>query len=67
MTKRADHSTTLSDNGKQLRSQAVPQTGKNNRDARENDETLAHNQKDLGVSSDHKTEDMEKGNRGTFP
>jgi len=67
MTKRADHSTKLSGNSKQRKTQPILQTGKNNRDARENDDKLAENQKELGVSRDHQTEDMEQGNRGTFP
>ena len=28
---------------------------------------LAENQRKLGVGSDHKTPDMKKGHRGTFP
>lgn len=45
----------------------APQTGKNPKDAREDDEQLAENQADLGVGEDHQTDDMEKGHRGTFP
>ena len=29
--------------------------------------TMTENQQDLGVKPDHKTEEMEKGGRGTFP
>jgi len=67
MTKRADHSTKLSEDSKQQKNQPAPQTGKNDRDARENDSKLVQNQKELGVGEDHKTQDMEEGQRGTFP
>lgn len=67
MTKRADHSTKLSVNTKQVKAQPVAETKKNKRDAREEEDTLAQNQKELGVSEDHTTEDMKQGHRGTFP
>ena len=37
------------------------------RDARDDPEKQRENQADLGVTPEHKTEDMEKGKRGTFP
>jgi hypothetical protein len=66
--KRANHGTRL-----QATAQETPaeppeaKTGKNPKDARENDARLTENQRDLGVGQDHKTEDMEEGHRGTFP
>jgi hypothetical protein len=36
-------------------------------DARRNPEQLKRNQERLGVGSDHRTEAMKKGKRGTFP
>lgn len=36
-------------------------------DARTNPEKLRENQQSLGVGPDHKTPDMKKGHRGTFP
>ena len=36
-------------------------------DGRSNPEKLRENQQSLGVGSDHKTPDMKKGHRGTFP
>jgi hypothetical protein len=36
-------------------------------DARRNPEELKRNQERLGVGSDHRTEAMKKGKRGTFP
>ena len=45
----------------------TPQTGTSERDAREDQSQLAENRKDLGVQPDHKTDDMEKSERGTFP
>ncbi len=36
-------------------------------DGRNNPEKLKENQQSLGVGSDHKTPDMKKGHRGTFP
>ena len=40
---------------------------KNPRDAQEEKEKMKQNRKKLGVEEDHKTKDMEKSNRGTFP
>ena len=68
MTKRANHSTPLEEHAKhQKPPEPAPQTGKNPRDAREDDGKLQKNQKELGVGDDHKTEEMEEGGRGTFP
>lgn len=36
-------------------------------DARREPERQKENQKRLGVGSDHRTPEMKKGNRGTFP
>ena len=64
--KRANHGTKLQGTRKhQNPPEPSAQTGKNPNDAREDDETLAENQQDLGVADDHKTDEME--NRGTFP
>jgi hypothetical protein len=66
--KRADHGTKLQGTPKHEKpSEPAAQTGKNPKDAREDDAKLAENRKDLGVEPDHKTEDMEEANRGTFP
>ena len=68
MTKRANHSTQLNETTKHQKQPApAAQTGKNEADARDDDEKLAENQRDLGVDKEHKTGDMEKGGRGTFP
>ena len=66
--KNANHGTQLKGTPKQDAPQApTPQTGKNPKDAREDDAKLAENQKELGVGDDHKTDEMEDGQRGTFP
>ena len=66
--KRANHGTKLEGTPKQdVPPPPTAQTGKNPHDARDDDHKLAENQKDLGVEPDHKTEEMEEGNRGTFP
>jgi hypothetical protein len=65
--KRANHSTQLKGSTKQPHGQPSPQTGKHEGDAREDQDQLAENQQELAVGEDHKTEDMEKGGRGTFP
>lgn len=36
-------------------------------DARGDDEKLRQNREHLGVNEEHKTPEMQKGNRGTFP
>jgi len=66
--KRANHSTQLKGSEKHKdRPEPAAQTGKNEHDARDDDRKLAENQQELGVGEDHKTEEMENGNRGTFP
>lgn len=66
--KRANHGTKLEGTPKQdVPPPPTAQTGKNPKDAREDDRKLHENQKDLGVGEDHKTEEMEQGHRGTFP
>jgi hypothetical protein len=40
---------------------------RNPRDARGNKAAQKKNRKELDVAEDHKTEDMEKAHRGTFP
>ena len=65
--KRANHSTQLDESAKHKKPpQPAAQTGKNERDARDDAGKLADNQQDLGVGKDHKTGEME-GGRGTFP
>ena len=66
--KRANHGTQLKGSTKHPKpSPPAAQTGTNEHDAREDEGKLAENQKDLGVGPDHKTEDMERTDRGTFP
>jgi hypothetical protein len=66
--RRANHGTQLDESAKHKKPpEPAAQTGKNDHDAREDERKLAENQKDLGVADDHKTEDMERGGRGTFP
>ena len=68
MPKRAEHSTPLGGDEKQARSQPSPApTGKREGDARDEKSELKKNRKDLGVGEDHKTGDMDKRHRGTFP
>ena len=71
MAKRAGHSTQLKDTVKHPNStdaeQRVDHTGTKEHDARGDQSKLAENQQDLGVKPDHKTDEMEKGGRGTFP
>jgi hypothetical protein len=71
MAKRAGHSTQLKDSVKHPNSvdaeERVEQSGTKEHDARGDQNKLAENQQDLGVKPDHKTEEMEKGRRGTFP
>jgi hypothetical protein len=66
--KRANHGTKLQ--GTPQETPAEPpaaRTGKNPKDAREDETKLTENQQELGVGDDHKTEDMEESGRGTFP
>ena len=66
--KRSDHGTKLDTETKHDKPpQPAAQTGKNPRDAREDEGKLTENQRELGVGDDHKTDDMERGHRGTFP
>ena len=73
MTKRAEHSTRLDEEPKHKNPpDLTPETGRDPNDARHDAEQLARNQRELGVSpdaesGDHKTRDMERGGRGTFP
>ena len=52
----------------------APQTGKNPRDARDTREAedvdqskLQENRENLGVNEEHRTAEMERGKRGTYP
>jgi hypothetical protein len=66
--KRANQGTKLQ--GDPVRVPAGPPgnpSGKNPRDARDDDKKQAENREELGVGEDHKTRDMEEKNRGTFP
>lgn len=66
--KRADHGAKLDTEAKHDKPpQPAAQTGKDPRDAREDEGKLAENQRELGVGEDHKTGDMKRGHRGTFP
>jgi hypothetical protein len=66
--RRANHGTPLEESAKHKKPpEPAAQTGKNEHDAREDDRKLSENQRDLGVADDHKTEEMERGGRGTFP
>ena len=71
MAKRAGHSTQLKDSVKHPNAtdaeERVDQIGTKEHDARGDQGKLAENQQDLGVKPDHKTDEMEKGGRGTFP
>ena len=67
--KRANHGSNLKGSPQNPKAPDLPpqKTGKREGDAREDDRKLAENQQELGVGSDHKTEEMEEGGRGTFP
>jgi hypothetical protein len=66
--KRADHGTKLDTEAKHPKPpQPAAQTGTNPQDARDDESRLKENREDLGVGEDHKTEEMERGRRGTFP
>ena len=66
--RRANHGSPLKQDVKHEKPpNPAPQTGKNPRDARDDQEQIKQNQRELGVEDDHKTDDMEKGGRGTFP
>lgn len=49
------------------RSSKVARGAKSSGDARREPEKQRENQKRLGVGADHKTPEMKKGHRGTFP
>jgi hypothetical protein len=66
--RRANHGTQLDEERKHEKPpEPAAQTGKNERDAREDDSKLQKNQQELGVDDTHKTDDMKEGGRGTFP
>ena len=66
--KRSNHGTQLDSTAKHKKpDEPAAQTGKNPKDAREDEAQLRENQDELGVGDDHKTDEMEEGERGTFP
>ncbi|HYC46621.1 MAG TPA: hypothetical protein VED01_14200 [Burkholderiales bacterium] len=66
--KRSNHGTRLEEEAKHKKPpEPAAQTGKNEKDARGDDQQLAENQEELRVGDDHKTPAMERGGRGTFP
>lgn len=66
--KRSDRGTKLDTETKHEKPpQPAAQTGKDPRNAGEDEGKLAENRRELGVDEDHKTEDMKRGHRGTFP
>ena len=66
--KRSNHGTKLDDAAKHKKPpEPAAQTGKNPKDARDDEAQLEENQEELGVGDDHQTDEMEKGSRGTFP
>lgn len=66
--KRSNHGTQLEGSVKHKKPpEPAAETGKNPRDARDDEEQLRENQDELGVGPDHETDDMEEGGRGTFP
>ena len=66
--KDANRSTKLDTDGKQDTPPPSDQTGKHEGDARGREqEKLPENRDKLGVDEEHKTPDMERGHRGTFP
>lgn len=48
-------------------SEAPDDAGKRPEDARSEPAQQEKNREDMGVNPDHKTQDMERGKRGTFP
>jgi hypothetical protein len=64
--KRAEHGSQIKGDA-DAQPRPVPETSEDRADAREKPEQLRKNREDLGVEDDHKTKDMEQGNRGTFP
>ena len=66
--KRANHGTKLEGTPKaDVPPMPTPQTGKKPADARDQSAQQKKEQKDLRMRPDHTTEEMEEGNRGTFP
>ena len=57
----------MATSGKQKRTSAGARGAKQGGDARRNPAALKENQERLRVGPDHKTPEMKKGNRGTFP
>jgi hypothetical protein len=53
--------------GKQKRSSPAARGARQGGDGRRNPEALRENQERLRVGPDHKTPEMKKGHRGTFP
>ena len=53
--------------GKQQRARRARPSAAKQADARRDPEQLKRNQERLGVGSDHRTDAMKKGKRGTFP
>ena len=53
--------------GKQKRTSSAARGAKQGGDGRRNPEALRENQERLRVGPDHKTPEMKKGHRGTFP
>jgi hypothetical protein len=65
--KDANRSTQLKTGNKQAKGAPAPaEPGKEHR-AEPGSERHHENQKELGVTEDHRTEDMKQDNRGTFP
>jgi hypothetical protein len=65
---RSNHGTQLEGSEKHKSPpEPAAQTGKNPHDARDDEQKLRENQDELGVGTDHETDDMERGGRGTFP
>jgi hypothetical protein len=65
--RRADTDPQVVDNHATRRQQPGAQGAGEAADAREDKAKLRKNQRELGVEPDHKTPDMKKGHRGTFP
>ena len=65
--KRANHGSPLKQATKREKPAPAAQTRKNPGDARDDESRLSKNQQELGIDEDHKTGEMEKHRRGTFP
>jgi hypothetical protein len=57
----------MATSGKQKRTSPAARGAKQGGDARRNPAALKENQERLRVGPDHKTPEMKKGHRGTFP